>query len=174
MTGLDPALDLGTVLLQGHDMIGESIAVHDRRWGMSRATAWRLDQEAARVEWDLEDGRTAAAPAQVLGSWNAAHGTFVWAWDNPTLLDEVSETAWRIRDYGMAHEVHALTTSPLRLDLDQLRDLVALAFRVGGCTGLFHPTRGDLTTYVVFGRVTIAPTGSDEDAEVEEFEVRLP
>ncbi|WP_445257966.1 DUF6882 domain-containing protein [Nocardioides aurantiacus] len=173
MTGLDPALDLGTVLLQGHDMIGESIAVHDRRWGMSSATAWRLDQQAARVEWDLADGRTASAPAQVLGSFNAAAGTFVWAWDNPTLLDEVSETAWRVRDYGVAHEVFALTTSPLKLDLDQLRDLVALAFRVGGCTGLFHPKREHLTTYVVFGRVTLEPAAGSEE-EPEQFEVQLP
>jgi hypothetical protein len=170
MTGPDPALDLGTVLLQGHDMIGESIAVHDRRWGMSRAVGWRLDQRAAQVEWDLDDERTARAPAQVLGSWSAATGTFVWAWDNPTVLAEVRETATQIRRYGEEHEVFALTTSPLRLDLEQLRDLVALAFRVGGCTGLFHPTRGDLTTYVVFGRVTI----EGGDGEPEEFEVRLP
>lgn len=170
MTGLDPALDLGTVLLQGHDMIGESIAVHDRRWGMSRSRGWRLDQAAALVEWDLEDGGTARAPAQVLGSYNAAAGTYVWAWDNPTILEQVCETAWRIRDYGVAHEVFALTTSPLKLELDQLRDLVALSFRVGGCTGLFHPTRGQLTTYVVFGRVTLELP----DGATEEFEVQLP
>ena len=154
-------------------MISESIAVGGGGGGMSRAVGWRLDQRAAQVEWDLADDRTARAPAQVLGSWSAATGTFVWAWDNPTVLAEVRETAGRIREYGEEHEVFALTTSPLRLDLDQLRDLVALAFRVGGCTGLFHPTREHLTTYVVFGRVTLEPAAGSEE-EPEQFEVQLP
>ena len=60
-----------------------------------------------------------------------------------------------MRAFGAEHDVAALTTSPLKLDEEQVRDLVALAFRIGGCTGLYHPFDGRLATYITFGPVTI-------------------
>ena len=169
MTPPDPTLDLGTALLQGHDMIAESIAVHDARWGMSGADSWSLDQREGRVVWTFEQ-HTVSADAQILGSWNSAAGSFVWAWDNESILEPLCEVSERVRAYGAEHDVFALTASPLALDETRVRDLVALAFRVGGCTGFFHPTEGDLTSYVVFGEVRI----EFADGVVEEFEVRLP
>jgi len=47
----------------------------------------------------------------------------------------------------------------LNLDESQARDLVALAFRLGDCTGLYHPYDGKLATYITFGAVTIEEAG---------------
>ena len=59
-----------------------------------------------------------------------------------------------MRAFGAEHDIGALTASPLELDEEQVRDLVALAFRVGGCTGLYHHYDGALATYITFGEVT--------------------
>ena len=36
---------------------------------------------------------------------------------------------------------------------------MALAFRVGGCTGLYHPSTDALATYIAFGEVTLEEAG---------------
>ena len=89
---------------------------------------------------------------------------------NETILAEMSRTAEEVRAFGARHDVLALTTSPLAVDEEQVRDLVALAFAVGGCTGLYHPFDGRLATYITFGEVTIETAGG----ATEQFDVRLP
>jgi len=161
--------DLAGLLLQGQDHIAESTRAHADRWGLGSADRWSLDQREGRVVWTFAD-RVVSAPAQILGSWSSKAGSFVWAWDNATILEEVSRTAEQVRAFGAEHEVLALTTSPLAVDEEQVRDLIALAFAIGGCTGLYHPYDGRLATYVVFGEVTI----EQADGTVEQFDVLLP
>ncbi len=161
--------ELGTLLMQGHEMILESIRVHRERWGLGEEHRWTLDQREGLVRWELP-GRTASAPAQVLGSWSPDSSTFVWSWDNDTIAAPLRRTAERVRAWGVEHEVFALSASPLRLDEQQAMDLVALAFRVGQCTGLVPPARGGLASYVVFGEVSV----THDDGRTETFEVQQP
>ena len=167
----DPSqpLDLGALLLQGQAHVGESSRAHAERWGLGSAQRWSLDQRQGRIQWSFED-RVVSAPAQILGSWSSTAGSFVWSWDNETILDEMSRTAEEVRAFGARHDVLALTTSPLAVDEEQVRDLVALAFAIGGCTGLYHPFDGRLATYITFGEVTIETAGG----VTEQFDVRLP
>ncbi len=51
-----------------------------------------------------------------------------------------------------------------------MRDVVALAFRVGGCTGLYHPFDGKLASYIAFGEVTLEEAGG----RTSTFEVKVP
>ena len=163
-----PDPDLGTLLLQGEDMISESAEAHAQRWGLGAADRWSLDQREGRVRWSFPE-HTASAPAQILGSWNSDVGSFAWSWDNQTILEPLCETAEQVRAFGREHDVVALTSSPLELDEEQVRDLVALAFRIGGCTGLYHPYDGRMATYIAFGPVTI----EHADGRSESFAVRL-
>lgn len=162
-----PEDGLPALLVEGHARILESIEVHRERWGLGSESRWSLDQREEQVVWQLAD-RTVSAPAQLLGSWSRDSGSFVWSWDNPTVLPGLRRTAEEVRAYGVEHEIFALSASPLRLEEQQVMDLVALAFRVGGCTGLVPPARGvDLISYVTFGEVTIAHA----DGTSETFEV---
>jgi hypothetical protein len=152
MCAMDP--DLGELLLQGRDMVARTAATHAQRWGLGSAQRWSLDQQAGRIAWHFED-RVASAPVQVLGSWSGQASTFVWSWDNETVLDALCRDAERVRAYGVEHDVLALSSSPLSLSLEQVDDLVALAVRVVGATGLYHPYDGRSATYLLFGDVLV-------------------
>ena len=108
--------------------------------------------------WSFED-HVASAPAQILGSWNGKVSSWVWSWDNDSVQAPLRTTAEKVRAFGVEHGVGALTTSPLKLDEVQVRDLVAVAFRLGGCTGLYHHYDGVLATYITFGPVTVEEAG---------------
>ena len=48
----------------------------------------------------------ASAPAQILGSWNGEVNTFVWAWDNDSILDALSpDRRDRVRAFGVEHDI---------------------------------------------------------------------
>jgi hypothetical protein len=162
-------MELETLLTQGRDMIDQTSRAHRERWGLGTAKQWALDQDDGRIVWSFED-HVASAPAQILGSWNGTVNSFVWAWDNDTIKPALSVTAEEVRAFGAQNGVGALTTSPLSLDEEKVRDLVALAFRVGGCTGLYHPYDGRLATYITFGTVTLEEAGG----RTSTFEVNAP
>jgi hypothetical protein len=150
--------DLGTLVVEGQDAIARTTAQHSERWGLGSARRWVLDQQDGRIVWSFDD-HVASAPAQILGSWNSEVGTFVWAWDNSSVAEGLAETASDVRAYGAEHDIAALTGSPLQLDEGQVRDLVALAFRIGRCTGLYAHFDGSMASYITFGEVTLEEAG---------------
>ncbi len=151
-------MDLQTLLLQGREQIDRTTKAHSDRWGLGQARTWVLDQDQGQVTWSFED-HLASAPAQILGSWNAKVGSFVWSWDNATIKPPLRVAAEQARAYGAEHGIGALTSSPLSLNEEQVRDLVAVAFRLAECTGLYHPFDGQLATYITFGPVTLEEAG---------------
>ena len=151
-------MEIETLLMQGREMIDKTTRAHAERWGLGTAKRWALDQDDGRIVWSFED-HVAFAEAQILGSWNAEVTSFVWSWDNDTIQAPLRVTAEKVRAFGAGHGVVALNSSPLTLGEQQARDLVALAFQVGGCTGLYPPHDGRLATYITFGPVTIEEPG---------------
>ncbi len=163
------SMELETLVAEGHEGIARTTEQHSARWGLGTARRWVLDQGDGRILWSFDD-HVASAPAQILGSWNGEVNTFVWAWDNDSILDALSQTAETVRAFGVEHDIAALTSSPLNLDEGRVRDVVALAFRVGGCTGLYHPFDGQLASYIAFGEVTLEEAGG----RTSTFEVTVP
>ena len=152
-------MELETLLTEGREMIDRTTQAHRERWGLGTAKRWVLDQDDGRIVWSFED-HVASAPAQILGSWNGKVSSFVWSWDNDSdPAAAVRTTAEEVRAFGAENGVGALATSPLKLDEEQVRDLVAVAFRLGRCTGLYHPYDGVLATYITFGPVTVEEAG---------------
>jgi len=158
-------MDLDTLVTEGHADIARTTDEHAARWGLGTARRWVLDQGKGRIMWSFED-HVASAPAQILGSWNAEVNSFVWSWDNASIADPLCTTAADVRAFGAEHGIAALTSSPLDLDEARVRDVIALAFRVGRCTGLYHPFDGRLASYITFGDVTIEEAGRTSVFEV--------
>ena len=151
-------MELETLLNEGREMIDRTSKAHRERWGLGSAKRWVLDQDIGRITWSFED-HVASAPAQILGSWNGKVSSWVWSWDNDSIQVPLRTTAEEVRAIGVENGVGALSTSPLKLNEEQVRDLVAVAFRLAGCTGLYHHYDGVLATYVTFGPVTVEEAG---------------
>jgi hypothetical protein len=151
-------MELETLVTEGHTEIARTTEEHTARWGLGSAQRWSLDQTQGRIFWAFGD-HVASADVQVLGSWNAEVNSFVWSWDNDSVAEPLRRTAEAVRAFGQEHGIVALTSSPLDLDEARVRDVVALAFRVGECTGLYHPFDGRLASYIAFGEVTLEEAG---------------
>ena len=69
-----------------------------------RSWAWHcrsigLDQTTGLITWTFAD-KTAAAPAQILASYNSGAGSRLWAWTNESILPALSRDSRTILDWA--------------------------------------------------------------------------
>ncbi|MEV5474240.1 DUF6882 domain-containing protein [Streptomyces sp. NPDC002387] len=163
---LDQA-ELGTLLLQGEDMIDQLAGAH-RSWGLGSADRWGLDQTTGVITWTFPD-RTATAPAQILGSFSPSAGSWLWAWANESILPHMSKDARGVRDWAEAHGHAALTQPEVEADEKAAATLVALAVRISKAKGFYRGPGADSVAIITFGPVTL----TEKDGTTSTFEVDL-
>jgi hypothetical protein len=146
-------LDLGTLLLQGEDMIDQLARAHTS-WGLGSADRWGLDQPTGIITWTFPD-KTATAPAQIIGSYNPSAASWRWAWANKSILPELSRDSRTIRDWAEAHGQLALTEPKIDADEERAATLAALALRITQATGFYRGTGSASIPIITFGAVTL-------------------
>ena len=152
--GVEPErVDLGTLLLQGEDMIGQLARAH-MSWGLGSADRWGLDQRTGIITWSFPD-KTATAPAQIIGSYNPSAASWLWAWANESILPEMSRHSHTIRDWAEAHGQLALTEPKIHADEEKAATLAALAVRITQATGFYRGTGSASIPIITFGAVTL-------------------
>ena len=149
--------DLGTLLLQGEDMVAQLAQAH-RSWGLGSADRWGLDQTTGLITWTFPD-KTATAPAQILGSFSPGSGSWMWAWANPSILPEMSRDAKSLREWGQVRGHDAFTCPKVDADEQTAATLAALAVRITEATGFYRGPGGNSYVIITFGPVTL--TGAD-------------
>lgn len=153
---------LAILLLEGEEMIDRTAALHRSEWGLGTAKRWDIDQRRGIISWTFED-RIAEAPVQVLGSWNAAAGTWRWAWADHSVSDPLAEASARVREWGAERDHPALSRGLIETDEEGAATLATLAFRISGATGFY---RGG-SVYLTFGAVTIdGPEGGHRTVSI--------
>jgi hypothetical protein len=145
--------DLSILLLQGEDMI-EQLAEAHTTWGLGSADRWSLDQRTGLITWTFA-GRTATAPAQIIGSHNASAGSWVWAWANASILPTMSLDAATVRDWAEHHGHTALAQPKIEADEEMAATLSALAVRITMAPGFYRGTGSEAVPIITFGAVTI-------------------
>lgn len=154
VAGSTGSVDLSAMLMQGQDMIEQLGAAHSQTWGLGTAERWDLDQTSGLITWTFPD-KTATAPAQILGSYNADAGSWLWAWANSSILPELGRDAATVRDWALDHGVEALTIPKVDCDPDQADSMIALAVRVTEATGFYKGGSAGAVPIITFGPVTL-------------------
>jgi uncharacterized protein DUF6882 len=152
--------DLGTLLLQGEEMI-EQLAQAHMSWGLGSADRWGLDQRTGTITWAFPD-KTATAPAQIIGSYNPSAKSWLWAWANESVLPELSRASLALRDWGEAHGQSAFTQPRIdNVDEPMAASLCALALRITQATGFYRGTASASITIITFGAITLTANNGD-------------
>jgi hypothetical protein len=146
-------VDLGTLLLQGEDMIDQLARAH-MSWGLGSADRWGLDQRTGIITWTFSD-KTATAPAQIIGSYNPSTASWLWAWANESILTGMSRDSRKIRDWAEAHGQLALIESKIHADEEKAATIAALAVRITQATGFYRGTGRASIPIITFGAVTL-------------------
>jgi hypothetical protein len=131
--------------------------------GMIRFTEcdWSVDQDEGLIRFARTDGSLeASAPVQIIGSYNTADGTWLWAWDNPSTDDALRTDSIALREYGRKHKIEALTTPKLECEESDCWELAALACMLGKQQGAYRGPAGATFVFMTFGKVTMSKAKS--------------
>ena len=160
--------DLATLVVQGEDMITQLAEAH-MSWGLGSAQRWGLDQTTGIIAFSFADGRTAAAPAQIIGSYNATTSSWVWAWANESILPAMSRDSLIIKEWAEKNGQETIAQPRLEADDAMADRLTAISVRLTRATGFYRGSGTAAVPIITFGPVTLTSATGETSA----FEVNL-
>jgi len=129
-------------------------SAHDATWHLGKAS-WSLDQEVGNLVFTSQ-GIQAIAPAQIIGTYNTLDGTWLWAWDHPSVVPPLAQHAKKMFEYGQHLGYEKLTTRKLAIAEQEAWELTALAFKVCQANGAYRGPAGTARVFMTFGKVALS------------------
>ena len=127
---------------------------HRDVWGLGSADRWDLNQETGTLSFTFPD-KIVSCEAQIIGSWNGAKGSWLWAWQNPSILDPLKRASEKVRAYGMQHGIDTLTTPKWEGTEEDAWQMAALTCLLNESQGVYRGPAGDMFVFIAFGSPSI-------------------
>lgn len=131
-------------------------AGHQSGWRFGEAKRWDLNQSRGDLIFTFDDGVIATCPAQIIGSFDTARGTWLWAWENPFVVDSLKRDSLRVREYGQQHKIARLTLAEWRCTEADAWSMAALACKLCDAQGVYRGPAGTAFVFISFGKVQLS------------------
>jgi hypothetical protein len=129
---------------------------HQGGWRLGKSKRWDLDQTKGDLIFTFDDGVVASCPAQLVGSFDSAGGTWLWGWANPSIGDSLKRDALRVRDYGQEHKIVRLTSAEWPCTEADAWLMAAFACKHCGAQGVYRGPAGTAFVFISFGEVRLS------------------
>jgi hypothetical protein len=127
-----------------------------KAWGLGTFDRWDIDQEVGGIVFSNADGTKAVAPAQIIGSFSTNDNSWLWAWDNPSIIDDLKLHALKLKEYGEKHRIEKLTMRKWTGTEDDAWAMAALAVKLCNAQGAYRGPAGPAYVFMTFGEVKIS------------------
>ena len=117
----------------------------------------------SRVEYQQETGQMTfseegsdqkvVAHFQVVGTYSDASKTWLWAWDNPYLLNNTTEASLKIKEFGEKNEVKKLTDPKWEATRQDAWEMTALAAQLLHAKGVQIIPSDEISAFVILTEV---------------------
>ena len=129
---------------------------HQGGWHFGEHQQWNVDQQEGILRLTFADGVLAELPAQIVGSFNQGDGSWLWSWANPSIREGMKHDAEKVREYGQAHQMPALTTPEWKSDKEQAWNMAAITTKLCQAQGAFCGPSGSTLIFFTFGQVKLS------------------
>ena len=92
---------------------------------------------------------------QIIGTYNADDGTWLWGWDHPSVPAPLQQHARRLKVYGEERGIAAITTRKLSCEEAEAWDFAALACKLCEAQGAYRGPAGSALVFMTFGEVKL-------------------
>ena len=143
----DPAFD--ALVQKAMIDLQTKTASHQAVWGLGKSERWDLDQSNGLLIFTFPD-RVVSCEAQIIGSYDKSQGTWLWAWDNPSIASNLAGASRELREYGKQHGYAKLTQAEWKATEDEAWNMAALATLLGNAQGAYRGPAGDAFVFMTF------------------------
>lgn len=147
--------DVDAILAASLDELKLKERANIEAWGLGSTNRWDADLDTGFVKFSNTDGFTVTAPLQVVGTYDSTDGTFLWAWDHPSVPPALARTALLVRDFGDRHSLTRFTTRLVRCTEDEAWQFTAVGLHLSEAAGAYRGPSGSTFVFMTFGEVTI-------------------
>jgi len=101
-------------------------------------------------------------PAQIVGSFDGADGSWLWAWANPSIADSLKRDSLRVRDYGQKRQIARLTSAEWPCTDEwpcteaEAWRMAALACKLCEAQGVYRGPAGTAFVFMTFAKVELS------------------
>ena len=128
----------------------------------------RCDQEYSlnqfnRMDYEQETGRMifsdvgviprVVADYQIVGSLSGKSNTWLWAWDNPYLLENTIQDSWKVKEFGDKNDIEKLTSPKWEATEQDAWDMTAIASNLLRARGAYTFLSDDIRVFVIFRQI---------------------
>jgi hypothetical protein len=96
-------------LTDAHAYLTARQAALDSAYHLGSYQRYDWDQGTEQIVFSDSGVAKVVADIQFVGSTSTLSGTWLWAWDNPTVDARLRRDVLRVRDYGRRHGIRKLT-----------------------------------------------------------------
>jgi hypothetical protein len=121
-----------------------------KQYGLNDYERMDYEQETGKMIFTVKGGRKVILSFQVVGSISDRSNTWMWSWDNPYLLENVTEEMLKIKAYGEKNGMEKLITPKWSGTDDDGWEMTAIAAWVLKAKGAFSFLSDEMLVFVVF------------------------
>ncbi len=129
---------------------------HQQTWRLGQEKSWKVDEHGGRIIFVFADGAKVSAPVQVIGTYQAKDGSFLWAWHHPTIPPRLCQHTAKVKAFGQTHACEELTQPQPRCTEKRAWEYTALAMLLTEANGAYRAQIApDTYAFMTFGEVSV-------------------
>lgn len=122
-------------------------AAHSQTWNFGSEETWAADLALGTITFTFSNGNVACTNIQVVGTYNTEDGSFMWAWDHPSVPEQLRAHSLLAKKWGEENKQVSFTQRKVHCTEDEAWEFAAVTNRLANANGVY---RGPAGTALVF------------------------
>ncbi|MDC4604266.1 hypothetical protein OHV64_05220 [Acinetobacter baumannii] len=118
-------------------------------WGMNIVDEWDIDLVIGGITFNIGD-RQEFFEINVIGTYDERNQTFMWAWEHPSIPQDLQEVALIVKKYGEQYEIAELQQQLVYCSEEEAWNFTALAAHLAKADGAYRGKVNGNWIYIVF------------------------
>lgn len=153
--GGDCSMNVQTVIDRSIEGLRAKTKAHADTWRLGQEENWSIDQDRGVIVFSFADGTVAAAPVQVVGTYNPDDGTFLWGWDHPSIEEALQAHAKQVKAFGEKHGIKQFMTQQVKCTEKEAWKFTPVAVHLAEANGAYRADAGGPLVFVTFGEIKL-------------------
>lgn len=143
-------MNYADLLKQSREYLLGQQEIITKQYGLDDYEQMDYEQETGKMIFTLKGGRRVIMTFHVVGSISDRSNTWMWSWDNPYLLENITEEMLKVKAFGEKNGIEKLTNPKWSGNDDDGWEMTAIATWVLKAKGAFSFMSDEMLVFVVF------------------------
>ncbi|HOY24205.1 MAG TPA: hypothetical protein PK002_13715 [Cellvibrio sp.] len=130
-------------------------AAHSQTWSFGSEESWAADLELGEITFTFSNGNVATTDIQVVGTYNTEDGSFMWAWDHPSVPEQLRAHSLLARQWGEENKQVNFTQRKVQCSENEAWEFSAVTNRLANANGVYRGPAGTALVFFTLGEIKL-------------------